>query len=206
MSTAYFPPVQYISKFKEYGQITMEMMENFGKQSYRNRCRIMTANGLLDLTVPVLKANSGLPVKEMQISYATRWDRIHRRAIVSAYTSAPYYEYYIDDFLAVIEKRHRWLLDLNAEILEMVLDILHITTRAVPSTEFIREEEIASGAFPEVLDFRNTIHPKAAHAAEDPAFSAKPYRQVFSDRYPFAPNLSIMDLLFCEGPDSLHYL
>ena len=176
------------------------MCENFCKQSYRNRCEIMSANGVLPLTVPVDRANSGLPIKEMKINYITPWQRLHLKGIKSAYTSAPYYDYFFDEIAPILERKDKWLLDLNNTALETILDLLRIKKEITPTTDFIKNYP------PEIADFRNGIHPKPAHRTEDLEFSATPYRQVFSDKFPFAPNLSILDLLFCEGYDAKKFL
>lgn len=200
LSTAYFPPIQYISKIFRAEQVELEVMENFGKQSYRNRCEIMTANGILPLTVPVDHANSGLPIKEMRINYITPWQRLHLKGIKTAYTAAPYFDYFFDEIAPIFERNDKWLLDLNEAALETVLELLRIKKEIVKTTDFIKE-------YPsEIADFRNGIHPKPAHRVQDPEFTAKPYRQVFSDKQPFAPNLSILDLIFCEGYDAKKFL
>lgn len=200
LSTAYFPPIQYISKIFHAENIDLEVMENFGKQSYRNRCEIMTANGPLTLTVPVDNANSGMPIKEMKINYVTPWQRLHLKGIKTAYTAAPYFDYFIDEIAPIFERKERWLLDLNQITLETILEFLKIRKTITPTTEFIKEYPT------EIADFRNGIHPKISHRIPDPNFTAIPYRQVFSDKQPFAPNMSILDLLFCEGFDAKRYL
>ena len=99
LSTAYFPPIAYFCAIKQYGSVYIEQYENFGKQSYRNRCEIMTANGVIPLTVPVAKANSKTCIKDLKIVYQTNWQKLHYKGIESAYKNSPYYEYYIDDLI-----------------------------------------------------------------------------------------------------------
>ncbi len=200
LSTAYFPPIQYISKIFRAEKIELEVMENFSKQSYRNRCEIMTANGILPLTVPVDHANSGLPIKEMKINYIKPWQRLHIKGIKTAYTAAPYFDYFFDEIAPIFERKDKWLLDLNEAALETILELLKIKKSIVETTDFIKEYST------EIADFRNGIHPKPAHRIQDPEFTAIPYRQVFSDKQPFAPNLSILDLLFCKGYDAKKFL
>ena len=104
LTTAYFPPIAYFSCLKKAEVTYIEQYENFGKQSYRNRCEIMTANGVIALTVPVAKANSKTLIKDLKIVYPTPWQKLHFRGIESAYKNSPYYEYYIDDLMPFFEK------------------------------------------------------------------------------------------------------
>ncbi len=198
LSTAYLPPIQYISKIYRCEEILLDLGENFGKRSYRNRCEIMTANGVVSLTVPVERANSGLPIKEMRIYYGKPWQRVHIGAIRSSYATAPYFEYYFDDIESLLSKKFLWLIELNETLLDYILKTLKIG-------HSINKVELTSAPI-ELNDFRGSIHPNERYRREDPDFEAKPYRQVFSDKLPFAPNLSILDLLFCVGPDSKRFL
>lgn len=200
LSTAYFPPVQYVSKIKLYDEIFIEQYENFGKQSYRNRCEIMSANGVISLSVPVEKANSKTLIRDLKIVYQTNWQKLHFKGIESAYKNSPYYEYYIDDLMPFFEKKEKFLLDFNSGILETLLDSLKLSKSITYTEDYIRENT------PDYQDLRNAIHPKASHRIEDPEFVSHPYRQTFSDRFPFHPNLSALDLLFNTGPEAGKYL
>lgn len=200
LSTAYFPPVQYVSKIKFYDEIFIERYENFGKQSYRNRCEIMSANGVIPLTVPVEKANSKTLIRDIKIVYPTNWQKLHFKGIESAYKNSPYYEYYIDDLIPFFEKKEKYLFDFNAAILEVILGFLKLTKTINDTEDYIRENT------PGYRDVRNTIHPKPSHREKDPEFVPRPYRQTFSDRFPFHPNLSILDLLFNTGTEAGKYL
>ena len=200
LSTAYFPPVQYMSKIKLYDEIFIERYENFGKQSYRNRSEIMSANGIISLSVPVEKANSKTLIRDMKIVYQTNWQKLHFKGIESAYKNSPYYEYYIDDLMPFFEKKEKFLLDFNSAILEVMLHLLKLSKPIHYTEDYIREN------IPGYRDMRNTIHPKAGHREEDTEFIPRPYRQTFSDRFPFHPNLSILDLLFNTGPEAGKYL
>ncbi len=200
LSTAYFPPVQYMSKIKLYDEIFIERYENFGKQSYRNRSEIMSANGVISLSIPVEKANSKTLIRDMKIVYQTNWQKLHFKGIESAYKNSPYYEYYIDDLMPFFEKKEKFLLDFNSAILEVMLHLLKLSKPINYTEDYIREN------IPGYRDVRNTIHPKAGHRKEDTEFIPRPYRQTFSDRFPFHPNLSILDLLFNTGPEAGRYL
>ena len=196
LNTAYFAPISYFSAIKQSRQVTIEQFEHFGKQSYRNRCEIMTANGIISLTVPVAKANSKTLTKDLKIIYATPWQKLHFRGIESAYKNSPYYEYYIDDLMPFFEKKETYLLDLNNARLETVLGFLKIKRPVQMTEDYIPEGTSA------YTDLRNAFHPKPTRRKNETDFPIQPYRQTFSDRFPFTPDLSILDPLFCCGPES----
>ena len=137
LTTAYFPPISYFSAITQATQVTIEQYENFGKQSYRNRCNIMAANGVLALTVPVVKANSKTLTKDLKITYATPWQKLHFKGIESAYKNSPYYEYYIDDIEPFFRKREAFLLDLNQGILNALLKMLGIGKEILLTTDYV---------------------------------------------------------------------
>lgn len=201
LNTAYFPPVQYLACVNRHDEVGIEQWESYGKQSYRNRCEILSANGILSLTVPVKKTNEvKFLTKEACIDYSTRWQKLHFKGIESAYKNSPYYDYYMEDFIPFFEKKEKYLLDLNTAILETVLGILQIRRSLVFTTDYQTYPE-------EVCDMRCVIHPKPTRREkEDSLFKAKPYTQTFADRFPFAPDLSILDLLFNTGPEAVDYL
>ncbi len=201
LSTAYFAPIQYYCKQLQYKTILVEQWENYAKQSYRNRCNIFGANGLLTLSIPVVKAtNKKILTKDVRISYDTNWQKLHRKGIESAYKSSPFYEYYIDDIAPFFTKRWDFLFDMNMQINATVCDILEIENHLQPTSDFVPLN------CPDYSDFRNSIHPKQSRAKADNCFSPSPYTQVFSDKLGFIPNLSILDLIFNLGNESLVYL
>ena len=193
LSTAYFPPLQYISKFLA-GSVTIEAHESYRKQSYRNRCKILAANGPMALTVPVAKWHGErMPIAEVQIDYDKPWQNNHLKSIESAYKSSPFYDYYIDDFMPFFENRYERLFDYNQQILEVILKTLGIKPSIDYTTDF--DKTIEGKA-----DLRYSISPKESQQQPDPYFTPVEYYQVFADRHGFTPNLSILDLLFNEGP------
>ena len=196
LSTAYFPPVEYFFHLNQSDSITIDGFENYQKQTYRNRCIIYSSNGLLSLVVPVIKPNKPKSiVKDIIISYDEKWQRTHWRAITAAYNSSPFFLYYRDDFFKILEKRHRFLLDLNHELLAKLNDLLSIDTSISYTSSYIDN--------PEQLDLRKAITPKN----RTPETLHYPvYTQVFNIRHGFLPNLSIIDLLFNEGPNTLEYI
>lgn len=201
LSTAYFPPVQYISAIVRHPAVYIEQYENYGKQSYRNRCEILSANGVMPLSVPVKKNNRiKFLLKEAEIDYSTNWQKLHLRGLESAYRNSPFYDYYEEDFLFLFTRQEKFLLDLNNRILHTILQLLNIRKEILYTTDYIRETEGYN-------DLRNTIHPKSSRrTGETPEFRALPYPQTFCEKFPFFPNLSILDLLFNMGPESGNYL
>lgn len=200
LSTAAFAPVQYMVKMLQYEQVFIEAFENFPKQTFRNRYEILAANSPVSLVIPVVKGRGRkVKIKDLKISYDTDWQRNHWRTIFSAYNSSPFFEYYKDDILPFFEKPWKYLFDYNQSSLQTVCELLELEPQLHLTTDF---ETIP----PETLNFREAINPKSHKASPDEHFIPEPYTQVFSDRFGFTPNLSILDLLFNEGPNSLNVL
>ena len=196
LSTAYFAPVRYFSKLAVYPEIYIEQHENFIKQTYRNRTVILGANGPISLIVPVEKGREQkIRIKDLRIAYYEEWQRNHWRTIFSAYNSSPFFEYYADDLEPLFRMKSKYLLDYNQQITESILDMLEIPVSLKLTTDFEYLPE-------NCLNFREKINPKANKNMDDPEFAAQPYTQVFSEKFGFVPDLSILDLLFNEGPSA----
>ncbi len=194
LSTAYFAPVKYFSKLAAYPEVFIEQHENFIKQTYRNRTVILGANGPVSLIVPVEKGREQkIRIKDLRISYDEEWQRTHWRTIFSAYNSSPFFEYYADDLESFFRKKYDFLFDFNQQITETLLEILEIEVDLKVTGDFEQIPETC-------LNFREKINPKAHRNAEDSNFEALPYTQVFAEKFGFIPDLSILDLLFNEGP------
>jgi hypothetical protein len=199
LSTAYFAPIQYYSEFLRAEKVYIEQFENFIKQTYRNRCVIMGGNGPIQLIVPVVKGRGPkILIKDLQISYDTEWQRNHWRTIFSAYSSSPFFEYYKDDIYPFFETKHRFLLDFNLKIHEIICELLEYENNAVLTADF---EKVPEGT----VNLRERISPKIK-TQSDNDFQTVKYTQVFSDKLGFVPNLSILDLLFNEGPNGYSVL
>lgn len=193
-STAYFPPIAYVAIMLQHTEIHIETKETFPKQTYRNRMEIMTAGGKRTLTVPVLRNNHSR-TEEVAVDYKERWNIIHLRTLEAAYSASPYYQYYKDGIETLLTRRYDRLLELNQDTLLWVLKQLKTTCAVDYTTDYLP----ASG---DTMDYRNTFSPKVPY----PTDHFTPYYQVFADRQPFTPNLSILDLLFNLGPEAKDYL
>ena len=197
LSSAYHAPVEYYRVMAGAGTVWLEACDHYVKQTYRNRCRIATANGVMDLTVPVEKLSGGKqPMREVRIAYHTDWHMLHWRALEAAYRSTPYFEYYQDDFRPLYEKKWTYLWDFNGALLEVTLRLLDLH----PRLELTAEYRADWGG--DVLDLREAIHPKRPPVLPD----GKPYYQVFAQKYGFLPNLSVIDLLFNMGNEAVLWL
>ena len=196
LSTTYFGPVQWYQKLHRADVVHIEKWESFVKQTYRNRCLIATTNGVQALTVPVERGTSPL-IKDIRISDHGNWRHLHWNALQSAYGESPFFEYYQDDIRPFFEKRWDYLLDYNEVICEKMCELIDIQPKIAYSADFVAEPK-------EEADYRLAINPK--HPAPDADFNPKPYYQVYSAKHGFLPNLSVLDLLFNMGPESIFYL
>jgi len=197
LQTTYFGPIQWYQKLHRFDHCMIEQYDSYQKQTYRNRCLIATANGVQALTVPVEHNNDRMLVKDLRISDHNQWRRIHWNALQSAYSESPFFEYYADDIRPFFEKRYDFLVDFNEAIRETVCKLIDIQ----PQTEYT---SAYNSQWQESADYRDVIHAK--HPLPDNDFEAKPYWQVFQHKHGFLANLSILDLLFCMGPESVFYL
>jgi len=193
LSTSYFGPVQYFTKFLLPGQVYLEKHENFTKQTYRNRCLIFGANGPLSLTVPVKRGSfHKMKISELEIEHTYPWQENHWRSIESAYGSSPYFEFYQEEIHSLIHLRSQFLLDLNIGILKAILGLLRIDKKIIFTDDY------SKGGYNQ--DIRDKIHPKKR--IPDPLFKPVEYVQVFQSKFGFQTNLSVLDLLFNTGPDA----
>jgi hypothetical protein len=195
LSTAYLPPPEYFAQILNARGVLIEREENYLKQSFRNRCYILSANGIQVLTVPVyLGSFHKTPLKDIRIDYSKRWQQVHLGAMTSSYSSSPFFQYYFDIVEKIILIRHEFLLDLNTELLEAFLKILKIDISISYTTEFIPPGKAEN-------DFRYNISPKIKSA-----YTSKKYMQVFNPAKEFITGLSIIDLVFNMGPEAKMYL
>ena len=198
LTTAYLAPVQYYCKLLAYGRAVVEQYDHYVKQTYRNRCVIAAPDGPLALTIPTVKPESPkCYTRDIRISDHGNWRHLHWNALESAYNHTPFFEYYKDDFRPFYEQKHEFLIDFNEALCRLVCSLIGLQPSLERTTEY--HATLPSG----IDDFRERIHPKRDYLADDPDFCPVAYYQVFQERLGFLPNLSIADLLFNMGPESL---
>ncbi|MDO4159380.1 MAG: WbqC family protein [Prevotellaceae bacterium] len=227
LSSTYFGPVQWYQKLNRYDKICIEKYDNFIKQTYRNRCIIATTNGIQALTIPVERTETSMSagangietntdsaqngeqtktlskcmMKDIRISDHGNWRHIHWNALQSAYGESPFFEYYADDIRPFYEKKWTFLYDFNIEICAKMCELIDIQPNIEFTEKFISSEEATANG---IEDYRDAIRPK--HPLHDESFSPRRYYQVYEQKHGFIPNLSILDLLFNMGNESVLYL
>ena len=199
LSTTYFGPIQWYQKLYRAEYVQIERWESFQKQTYRNRCIIATTNGPQALTVPIERQFTINCIKDIRISDHGNWRHLHWNALQSAYGESPFFDYYLDDIRPFFEQRWDYLLDFNEAIREKMCEVLDIQPKVDYSKKFTVYS--LSSCVP---DYRMVIRPK--NPEPDPDFTPKRYYQVYEQKHGFLPNLSILDLLFNMGPESIFYL
>ena len=202
LSTTYFGPVQWYQKLHRHKEVWMECHEHFVKQTYRNRCEILTTNGVQTLTVPIIHDAEASSIRDIRISDHGQWRHLHWNAIRSAYGDSPFFEFYADDLAPFFEKRWDFLFDFNLAITELMCMLLDFTPTIKHTTCYRTQDDVLSDN--DLADFREAIRPK--HPLPDADFCPKPYYQVFIRKHGFVENLSILDLLMNEGNESIFYL
>jgi len=194
LSPFYLAPTEYYALLAKADKILLENCEHYTKQTYRNRCRIVSANGVQDLIIPVEKVSGAKQLtRDVRIAEKSDWQQQHWRSIEAAYNSSPFFEFYKDDFLPFYEKKWTFLQDFNLEIQAKVLELIDIQ----PNIELTKTYQIAPSE--NIVDFRNEIHPKK----QNNFVSLPNYYQVFEQKFGFIPNLSIIDLLFNMGNEAI---
>ena len=227
LTTAYLPPVSYLAAIAEEMEglsnrtdgdssleltpsiVYIEACENYQKQSYRNRCRFYAADGVQDLNIPIVHEGGThkLPISEIRIDWSKVWLQQHERAIISAYRTSAYFEYYMDEFFAIYAEKPERLIDLNTSLLRFLLDKTGIAADIRFTSKYSREAVVNDDK--DIIfcsDLRETIHPKRPNDILATLELEKPYFQVFAQKHGFRSDLSAIDLLFNEGPDSVVYL
>ncbi len=195
----FLPGVRYFALLAKYPLVVLEQQEHYVKGSYRNRCLIAGVNRVQTLSVPLRKGkNRQAPIREVQIAYDEAWQAAHWQAIRSAYGRAPFFEHYADELFPFFkEKKYQRLWDFNFDLLSLLIKICGLQTEMKLSEKY---ESSPS----ELIDYRGKIHPKklAPRELQTPVR----YSQVFEDRHGFIENLSVLDLIFCEGPAAANIL
>jgi hypothetical protein len=197
LSTAYLAPIQYYTKLLGYKESYIEQHEHFIKQSFRNRCVILDANGPIPLVIPIQKARKEkIKTKDVKIDNYRNWQKVHWRAMLSAYNNSPFFQYYYNSLEPFYIKKWNFLFDFNTKLQEVMIELLGITP-VVRYTKNFEDVPITPSH-----NFREKITPKQDKVPKDPSFFPQKYTQVFNEKFGFIPNLSIIDLLFNTGPES----
>lgn len=201
LAPTYFGPVQWYQKLNRYETVLVERHETFQKQTYRNRCLIATANGVQALSVPVTPPGRGGNNVEALVSDHGNWRHVHWNALKSAYGESPFFEYYADDLLPFFKEKWETLFDFNLAICSKMCELLDIQPQIQLTDHYITPEEAAVAG---IDDYRQAINPKSPLADEQ--FKPRRYYQVYEQRHGFIENLSILDLLFNMGNESVLWL
>lgn len=183
LPTAYLPSVGWYKSFLQEDS-KIEIYESFPKQTARNRCRIAGPNGIQMLSVPVCKCEHKQLTKDVEISYQTKWQHQHWQALVSAYNNTPFFIYYQDFFFPFYQKQFRFLIDLNEQLIDTIQTLIN----------------------PKNIKTINYTSTFEDNTTQTPPFLPKPYYQIFAQNQSFTPDLSIVDLLFNMGQESILYL
>ena len=198
LSSAYLAPIQYYTKLPQCGSGTayIEAWDNYSKQTYRNRCVIADANGPLALTIPTEKTAEGkCLMRDIRISDHGNWRHRHWNALEAAYRHTPFFQYYEDDFRPFYERKIPFLYDFNMQLTQLICGLIGLDALLKPTDEYQNNPD-------GLADFRSLITPKTSWE-EDKEFRPMEYYQVFKEKHGFIPNLSIADLLFNMGPESI---
>ena len=199
LASTYFGPVQWYQKLNQSDCCLIERHDHFVKQTYRNRCVIATTSGLQALTVPIERYEGAhCEMRDIRISDHGSWRHLHWNALQSAYGESPFFEFYADDLRPFFARRWEFLFDFNTAITRKMCELLDIHPQIAFTEVYASAEEEG------VTDFRDAIRPK--HPLPDDGFRPRRYYQVYEQKHGFQPNLSILDLLFNEGPEAVLYL
>ena len=188
----YFPTIYQYAKMLQSRKVVFEVEDNYQKQTYRNRCFIYGANGKQLLNVPVTKVSGKQKTKDILINYSANWQKEHVKSLISAYKSSPFFEFYIDELMPVFMEQKKYLLDLNIFIFSKLNEALQIDIPFKMTADYGKEID---------NDFRYLVNAK-----KEISLNLPKYTQVFQKKHGFIPNLSILDLLFNEGPNAEMYL
>ncbi|MEM9338405.1 MAG: WbqC family protein [Bacteroidota bacterium] len=186
----YLGSIEYFCLLSSFQQVEFEVCDSFQKQTYRNRTLILGANKVLPLIIPLSYSNH-TPTKDVRIDYSQRWIKDHWGAIYSSYGKAPYFEFFSDEWLKILEGREHFLVDLLIKFMRLPLKLLNITLEINFTKSFTSHPAVG------FKDYRNLIQPKIDFPNRN-IFRPVAYSQLFGDS--FVSNLSIIDLIMCEGP------
>lgn len=218
LSTAYLAPISYYACLMHAPQVFVEQHEHYHKQTYRNRCRIVAANGVMDLSIPVVTCNNQA-IRKVEVDYSKPWQRQHWLSLEAAYRSTPFFEYYEDDLKPFYQQQEiKYLFDFNARLQQVICDLIDLHPQTILTQDFVtpeaaslcssdacldlREAAVALDLREAALDLREAIHPKR-NLPQMLHYHSQKYTQVFEQQLGFVADMSIVDLLFNMGPESI---
>lgn len=194
MELYYLPCIAYFLHLQKFRNIIVEVNENYTKQTYRNRSYILTANKVQMLSIPVSKDEEKTKLKDIRVSYSQRWQNNHWRAIRSAYGKSPFFDFFADYFHDILYSKYKFLVDLNLDLLTKCLELLNWHDKKIEVTSsYVKAPER------QWVDLRGEMDLKSM-PPDDKKERYEAYNQIFGKN--FVPNLSVIDLLFCEGANA----
>jgi hypothetical protein len=199
--TSYWPNLHYFFYVLNASIINIEQFDNYSKQSYRNRTQILSANGILNLSIPIKKNKSEKVINSIEISYKEDWQKNHWRAITSAYKNSPYFDFFEEDLKVFYSNKYNLLIDYNTDQLKFIIKVL----KQKKNIQLTKQYESNPDS---VIDLRTIIHPKQSYLSDKLLANKldQSYYQTFENKISFTPNLSILDLLFNKGLHTIDYL
>lgn len=199
--TSYWPNLHYFFYVLNASIINIEQFDNYSKQSYRNRTQILSANGILNLSIPIKKNKSEKVLNSIEISYKEDWQKNHWRAITSAYKNSPYFDFFEEDLKVFYSNKYNLLIDYNTDQLKFIIKVL----KQKKNIQLTKQYESNPDS---VIDLRTIIHPKQSYLSDKLLANKldQSYYQTFENKISFTPNLSILDLLFNKGLHTIDYL
>ena len=199
--TSYWPNLHYFFYVLNASIINIEQFDNYSKQSYRNRTQILSANGVLNLSIPIKKNKSEKVLNSIEISYKEDWQKNHWRAITSAYKNSPYFDFFEEDLKVFYSNKYNLLIDYNLDQLKFIIKVLKQKENIQLTKQYESNPE-------SVIDLRTIIHPKQSYLSDKLLANKldQSYYQTFENKISFTPNLSILDLLFNKGLHTIDYL
>ncbi len=192
----FLPNIEYFCALIRHKKVLLEKEESYVKGSYRNKAFIVTASGVQRLSIPLKRGkHQQKNIQAVEISYSEDWQRQHWKSIKTSYENAPYWEDYSDDIASLLRHPNKTLWKYNLNLLNGLLDILDIDCDIAYTEEYLK-------VYPNCLDLRQQLLPKNKDWVLNDVSTIE-YSQVFQDRLDFIPNVSILDLIFCKGPEAI---
>ena len=196
IESQYFPNLEYFLLIKNNSNILINIDGIYKKRTFRNRCVILDSNGKINLSVPIITSSSSKILRDIRIDNSENWSKIHLRSLQTSYGKSPFFLYYKDYIFDCLKMRHNFLIDLNHDLLSLICKFLDIKNKI----RYVDEKRLNSCDFD---DYRNIVNPKSSYSSRK-IFDPYQYTHVFGKD--FVANLSIIDLLFSEGPRSIEVI